>query len=103
MQTPLRITFRHTDRSKALETRIRELLEKLERLHDRITGCHVVIDGPAVHPENGGVFAAHIEVTIPGGTVNAVSSRQKHRDAYAAVTDVFDRARRQLGDFAATH
>ena len=103
MQTPLRITFRHTAHSQALEVRIRELTEKLERFHDRIIGCHVVIDGPAVHPENGGVFSAHVEVTVPGGTVNAVSAPQTHRDAYAAVTDVFARAKRQLNEFVETH
>ena len=45
MQTPLRIVFRHMPPSAAVEARIREHVDRLERFHSRITGCHVVISG----------------------------------------------------------
>ena len=98
MQTPLQITVRHMTHSAALDARIRELLDKLERIHDRIIGCRVVVDGPSGHPENGGVFAVRMALTIPGGIVNAVSARQKHGDAYTAVATAFASAKRQLTD-----
>jgi cold shock CspA family protein len=44
MQIPLRIAFRHTASSPALETRIRERAEELERFFTRITSCHVVVE-----------------------------------------------------------
>lgn len=101
MQTPLHITFRHTDHSKVLEERVRELIQRLEHIFDRITSCHVVIEGPAVHSENGGRFSVRVEVMIPGGTVNAASSPSKNTNAYSAAADAFEAARRQLTAFKA--
>ena len=40
MQTPLRIAFRHMPPSPAVEARVREHVDRLERFHSRITGCH---------------------------------------------------------------
>jgi ribosome-associated translation inhibitor RaiA len=53
MQTPLRITFRHMRTSPAVEALVREHVERLERFHDRITGCHVVVEAPPAHRNKG--------------------------------------------------
>lgn len=101
MQTPPRITFRHVDRSSAVEERVRELLARLERFHQRITGCHVVIGAPAA-PYKGGPFSVNIELMVPGGVINAGSgqtARDEHADVYLALRDAFDSAKRQLQDF----
>jgi ribosome-associated translation inhibitor RaiA len=89
--------------SPALNARIHKLLERLERFYDRIVGCHIVIDGPSGHPENGGVFIARMEVIVPGGSLNAISAPQTQGDAYAAVMDAFKSAKRQLTEFAKSH
>ena len=39
MRIPLEITFRHMDTSEALETRIREKAEKLDRFYRAVSGC----------------------------------------------------------------
>ena len=44
MPIPLQISFRNMDPSPAVEARIRKKAEKLERFHDRIIGCTVVVD-----------------------------------------------------------
>ena len=93
------ITFRHTDRSEALEERIRELAGKLMRFHDRITSCRVTVEGPSHGPERHGEFQVSFDVAFPGGSVHASSghaSRTEHADPYIALRDAFENAKRQL-------
>ncbi len=101
MQTPLRITFRHMEPSPAVEERIREYVGHLERFHERITGCHVVVERPAAHRHKGAPFAIKIDVTVPGEEIVVRSDRAEHpahADVYVALHDAFDSARRILQD-----
>jgi ribosomal subunit interface protein len=103
MQTPLRLTFRHLDSSLALEARVRQLTTRLERFHDRIIGCQVIIEAPPAHQEKGGAFAVKVEVTVPGGAINvntAHALHPEHADVYVALRDAFDSVKRQLQDYA---
>lgn len=106
MQTPLRITFRHMLPSPAVEARVREHVERLERFYDRITGCHVVVEGPPAHRHKGAPFDIKIDLTLPGGEIAVRSERAEHEahmDVYVALRDVFDKARRLLQDYAREH
>jgi ribosomal subunit interface protein len=106
MQTPLRLTFRHLDSSQAIEARVRDLTARLERFHDRIIGCRVVIEAPPGHSGKGGPFAVKVEVTVPGGAINANSAHAphpEHADVYVALRDAFDAVTRQLQDYAPVH
>lgn len=106
MQTPLRITFRHMQTSPAVEARVREHVERLERFHDRITGCHVVLEAPPAHRNNGAPFDVKIELTVPGGEIAIRSERAEHEahtDVYVAMRDAFDIARRLLRNYAREH
>ncbi|HKQ12650.1 MAG TPA: HPF/RaiA family ribosome-associated protein [Steroidobacteraceae bacterium] len=99
MQTPLRITFRHMHSSPAVEARVRELVERLERFYDRITGCHVVVEAPPAHRNKGAPFEVKIDLTVPGGEIAVRSERaeqEAHMDVYVALRDAFDSARRRL-------
>jgi ribosomal subunit interface protein len=103
MQTPLQITFRHLDSSAALEARIREHVERLERFHDRITGCHVVVEAPPAHRNKGAPFDVKIDVSVPGSEIAVRSrhaEREEHMDVYVALRDAFDSVRRLLQDYA---
>lgn len=103
MQTPAQITFRHMDTSAAVEARIHELIERLERHYDRITDCHVVVDAPAAHRNKGAPFSIRIDITLPGGELHIHSDHGKHddhADCYAALRDAFDAATRALQDYA---
>ena len=47
MQTPLQITFRDMPVSGAVETKIRERAETLDRFFPNIVACHVVVESTA--------------------------------------------------------
>lgn len=103
MLLPVQVTFRHMEPSAAAEARARELAARLDRFHDRITSCRVVIDKPPAHRHQGGPFSVRVDVTVPGGELFATSDDEAeapHTDPYVALRDAFDEMRRQLEDFA---
>jgi len=101
MVPPLQITFRHMDPSPALEERIRRRADELGQFCDRITSCRVVVERRHQHHQQGNLFDIHVTMTIPKsqlviGRTHRIN--QAHEDAYVAVRDAFDAARRQLED-----
>jgi ribosomal subunit interface protein len=100
MQIPLQISFRNMDPSPTVEARIREKAAKLERFHDRIVGCTVVVEAPHRHHHKGKLYSVRIDISVPGK--NVVVDRAKpieaHEDVYVAVRDAFDAAVRRLED-----
>lgn len=121
MQIPLQISFRNMESSEAVESRIREEVDKLAEFYERIIGCRVMVEIPHRHRELGKRFRVRVYLTVPGGEVVANNEpslhakrqdldsevRQKdeeiaapHKDVYVAIRDSFKVARRQLQDFA---
>ena len=103
MQTPLRITFRHLQPSAAVESRVREYVERLERFHQRITSCQVIVEAPAAHRHKGAPFNVKIALSLPGAEINGHSERTDdaaHADVYMALHDAFDIVKRCLKDHA---
>ncbi len=103
MTIPLQISFRNMDASPAVEARIRKKAEKLERFHDRIVGCIVVVEAPHRHRHKGKLYSVRVDISVPGKDV--IAGRVKpvdhaHEDVYVAVRDAFDAAVRQLEDQA---
>ena len=101
MQVPLQMTFRHMESSPAVEARIKEHVARLERFHHRITGCHVVIEGPPAHRHKGAPFDVRIDLTVPGREITVRSERAEHEahmDLYVSLRDAFDSMRRRLQD-----
>lgn len=99
MKTPLRITFQGLDPSPALEERIQAKMAKLERLSDRITSCHVVVERPAAHRHKGGVYEIRIHLELPGAHIDVARDPgldHAHEDVGVALRDAFDRATRML-------
>jgi ribosome-associated translation inhibitor RaiA len=95
MQTPLQLTFRHLDHSPAVAARLREHVDRLERFHDRITACHVVIEAPAAHRNKGAPFDVKLDLVMSSGRIHISSERteqQAHTDVYVALRDAFDAA-----------
>lgn len=102
MQTPVQITFRHMPPSDAVRTRVLELVHRLERFHDRIIGCSVVIEAPPGQQRNGAPFDIKLALTVPGHDVHAQSdhcAHESHEDVYVALRDAFEKAKRQLREF----
>ena len=101
MAFPLHITFRSMDPSTALEARIGELAQRLERFSSHIGRCNVVIEVPHKHGHKGHLYEVHIELTVPGGEVVASHehrAKHSHEDVYVALRDAFNAVRRQLED-----
>ncbi|HVC01674.1 MAG TPA: HPF/RaiA family ribosome-associated protein [Steroidobacteraceae bacterium] len=103
MQKPLRITFRHMAPSDAVAGLARDLVGRLERVHQAMLGCHVTIDVPAAHQNKGAPFVIKIDIELPGRTVHVDSARTHHPEdanAYNALHHAFDTARRLLDEQA---
>ena len=100
MQLQAEISFQGLDPSDFVRQRIEAELAKLERFHNRITHCRVVVSSPGKHHKKGGLFAIHLHLTVPGHKEIAVSrepqKHQSHEDPYVAVRDAFNAARRML-------
>ncbi len=92
------------DPSPAVEAQIESKVKMLERFFDRTIGCDVVIEAPAHHSRKGTPFNVRLEIAVPGGPPVVVShphhDRVDHDDAYVAIRDAFNAAKRQLQDRA---
>lgn len=101
METPLQVTFRGVQRSEGLEAAVRQRAEKLDRFHSRIMSCRVVVEAPHQHQRKGRVYRVRIYMTVPGGELvvgRAPAEHAAHQDAYLAIKDAFDDAKRLLED-----
>jgi len=94
MPIPLNISFHGMDSSSALENHIREKVETLEQLHPNLTRCSVTIEKPHHHKQQGNAFNVRIDLYVPGDEI--VVNRDAHEDAYVALRDAFEAAKRQV-------
>jgi hypothetical protein len=99
MSSPVTLTFRHLPRSGALETSARDLGDRLQRLNDRMTACHIVFEGtPGIA---GGVpYRVKIHVSVPGAQIHAESARQSDAGRtpnHSPLQSAYENAKRQLG------
>ncbi|UZR27213.1 HPF/RaiA family ribosome-associated protein [Methylococcus mesophilus] len=101
MKLAPQITFRNLSPSEAMELNIRERAEKLDLFYDGIMSCRVMVEASHRHHHQGNVYHVRIDLTVPGHEL-AVSRDpgldHAHEDAYVAIRDAFDAARRQLED-----
>jgi cold shock CspA family protein/ribosome-associated translation inhibitor RaiA len=101
MQTPLQISFRDMESSPEIEKRVREKAKKLERFHDRIVGCNVVVEAPHRHHRSGNLYNVRITLSVPGKDVHVGHTgpqNHAHEDVNVAIRDAFDAAIRLLED-----
>lgn len=102
MQLPLQITFRHMEPSPAMETRVRELAERLDKFSAHIMHCQVIIEAPPGHSQQGGLFEVRIDITVPEKEIAVRRThpvRHSHEDPYVTLRDAFRAVRRQLEDY----
>lgn len=98
MANQIQITLRQIERSDALETRIRRLAAKLERVHAGIASCRVVVEAPPRHKNHGGQFVVRLDLKVPGHEI--IVNRDHSEDPYVALRDAFEAAGRQLEEHA---
>jgi ribosomal subunit interface protein len=92
----MELTFRHMDKSPALEALIREQTVKLERYCDHINSCAVVVE-PDHRSQNGAdEYRVRVDLTVAGGH-EVVSEEKAGKNLLpAAVRGAFQHAARQL-------
>jgi hypothetical protein len=98
MSSPLTLTFRHLPRSGALEASARDVGDRLQRLNDRMTACHIVFEGI---PEASGSapFRVRIHMSVPGAQIHAESAQlldEGRTAAHSPLRSAYENAKRQL-------
>lgn len=99
----LQINFRDVPATDAIEAKVRERAARLERYHDHIIGCRVMIDAPHRRHHRGNLYHVSIDLTVPGGELVVTREppeHHAHEDLYVAIRDAFDAAQRRLEDHA---
>jgi ribosome-associated translation inhibitor RaiA/cold shock CspA family protein len=102
MRAAFELSFRNMDPSPAIETRVRQLAEKLQELSADLMSCRVVVEAPHRHHRRGNRYHVRVDLTVPGEELVASrypAKRNAHEDVYVAIRDAFDAARRQLHDY----
>lgn len=95
-QVPLQITFRHMPHSDAVETLVRDKVDKLEEFYPALISCRVVIDKEALHHQQGHRFNVRLDLHVPGHEF--ATTREQDEDFDIAIRDAFDVAKRWLED-----
>ena len=97
IQRPLSVMSRDFVLPDAVETEIREKAAALDTYYERISGCEVTVEAPAIaHHRKGGPFLVRIRLTVPG--TELVTDHQAEEELSLAIREAFDAARRQLED-----
>ncbi|MFP4126400.1 MAG: HPF/RaiA family ribosome-associated protein [Alphaproteobacteria bacterium] len=100
MQEDPEIIFKNIDVSPALEARIRERIDRLERFHHGIVGCRVVVREAHRSPASGkNPLRLDLEVRIPGDVLHTggeAEIRETKDNTGNLVTRVFEAMERQL-------
>lgn len=91
----LQVTFRHMPPSTPLRELAEQKFMKFKNQFADAVSCHVVIDCPAQnHHNKGNHFHVQVELNV-GRTHTRIAAEADHEDAYAAVRDAFERAKKQ--------
>jgi len=104
MTVPLEIHFHGLDKSEAIETRVREKFNKLQKHFDRINSCRVVLEAPHRNPAKAKVFKVKIEIAVRGGSPVIVNHEREgahaHDELPLVIRDAFDAAIRKVDALA---
>lgn len=106
MDIPLQIAFHKLPKPDWAEEEIRERVDKLTKLHDRIVGCRVTVDQRAGGTDGSIPPVVRIELTLPG-TAPIVVAYEPERlqkkfqvpELGNAINDAFGLAERKLSEF----
>lgn len=97
MTIPFDLKMRDMPTSKALDARIREKVEALERGYPFLAGCRVSVEMPHRHRHQGRLINVTIEMRVSQGALTV--NRHAREDAYVAVREAFEAAQHRLDDY----
>lgn len=94
----LQVVFRGIPTSEGVIDLINRKLDKLEKQHQRILRCRVVVERPHLHHQKGQQFQVTIDLSIPHDEVVVCKSEgtKKHDNVYVTVRDAFTAVQKQL-------
>ena len=105
MERPLDIAFHNMPPSPELEAEIRQHVDRLAKLYDRLTACRVSVEALHQQHRTGNIYEVHVVMSVPGRDL-AVShephrarERYAHPDVHASLRAAFHTAERQLQDY----
>lgn len=105
MDRPLEVAFHNLQPSPAIETELREHVDKLERRFGKLIGCRVSVERLHNQHRTGNIFEVHVTLSVRGQDL-AVSrqpqkpnERRANTDIHASIKDAFSAAERQLEAF----
>lgn len=100
MQVPLEISFRHVDKTDALEDLIREKAAKLEQICTHLISCRIAVESPQEHQQRGNPYRIRLDLKVPPGHEVVVKRESgkgdMHQGLPAVIRDAFNTARRRL-------
>jgi len=102
MDVPPEIAFRNVERNDAVDRRILEGIEKLEKVYPRLTSCRIAVEDASPGRDSGHLYRVRIDLGVPGSevVVSRDPPREPAEDLLHAVGEAFDIARRRLRKFA---
>lgn len=101
MKIPLQISFSNMTPSDAVRARIEELAARLERFHERIMSCRVVVSAPNRRQRSGRLYHVSIDLKLPGREIaitRETPQNHAHEDVYVAIRDAFEALVRRIED-----
>lgn len=103
MQIEPEIAFRHVEPTEATEEQIREGIEDLEEMYDRLASCRIMVELPERRHRTGHLYHVRIHLTMPGNEIvvsRAPAEHSSNEDLSRAIGEAFDQAREQLIEYA---
>ncbi|MEZ5829657.1 MAG: HPF/RaiA family ribosome-associated protein [Dongiaceae bacterium] len=103
MKIPLQITFSNMTPSDAVRARIEALAARLDRFHERVMSCRVVVRAPNRRQRSGKLYHVSIDLKLPRREIAINRDPPKdhsHEDVYVAIRDAFNALTRRIEDAA---
>lgn len=98
------ITYRNVEKTNAIDSLIQEKINKLERVCNYISSCHIAIEKIHDRPSSGSPYRVRIDITVPPGQEIVADSSpgdtNQYVDVDTVIRDAFGMAQRQLRELA---
>ena len=100
MRAQTEVHFHGIERSKAVEARIIEKVEKLEKHFDKLSRCRVVLEASHRNHQRPLAYQIKIELTVPSKKpiiiTHECAAAQGNSDLQLAIRDAFESAMRKV-------
>lgn len=102
MDVPPEIAFRNVEATPAVEDKILEGIDRLEKVYDRLVSVRIMVEDPNPGRESGNLYHIRIDMGVPGKeiVVHRKPTQDPQEDLPQAVGQAFNVARRRLRKFS---